>query len=106
MTHNASFGTSRNAETERLRVAKFLHVIGEKNRLNILRLLSKRERCVCELWKRLALSQNLTSHHLNVLKKFGLIVSRREGKKIIYAVNKRAMKSCVHSLHHCLGDHE
>ena len=72
--------------------ADFLRVIAEDNRLKILCLLRNGERCVCEIWQYLDLPQNLTSHHLKVLKDFGLVSSKKEGLKIFYKLNEKAIK--------------
>lgn len=71
--------------------AEFLKVIGEENRLKILCLLKDNEKCVCDIWQYLDLPQNLVSHHLKVLKDFGLVLSRQEGLKVIYSINKKIM---------------
>ena len=63
-------------------------VISDPNRLKILRLLHKGELCVCHIYEKLGLSQNLTSHHLKVLTDANLLTSRRDGKKIYYKINK------------------
>ena len=69
-------------------VVDFLKIIAEENRLKILCILSKHdEKCVCEIWQCLNLPQNLTSHHLKVLKDFGLITSRKKGLNVFYALN-------------------
>jgi len=73
-------------------VVNFLKVISEENRLRILCILKKQEMCVCEIWQYLDSPQNLTSHHLKVLKDFGLISSRRDGLKIFYKLNKDISK--------------
>ena len=73
-------------------IVDFLKIISEKNRLRILCILQKKERCVCKIWKYLNLPQNLTSYHLKVLKDFGLINSRKEGTKIIYFLNQKNIK--------------
>jgi len=70
-------------------VADFLDIIGEKNRLRILCILQSGEKCACDIYEPLKLPQNLASHHLKVLKKFGIIDSRREGRQIIYHTNKK-----------------
>jgi len=70
----------------------FLRLINEPNRLKILCLLKETEQCVCDIWKTLGIRQNLTSHHLKALKDFGLIDSRQEGRKIIYASNKKEIR--------------
>ncbi len=70
---------------------EFLKIISEENRLKILCILRDGEKCVCEIWQFLNLSQNLTSHHLKVLKDFGLVSSRQEGLKVIYSINKKTV---------------
>lgn len=77
------------------RATEFLKIIAEENRLKILCILKKRkeERCVCDIWQCLALSQNLTSHHLKILKDAGLINSRQEGLKVFYSLNKEAIEN-------------
>ena len=77
-----------------------LRVISEENRLLIFCLLKKREMCVCEIWQYLDLPQNLVSHHLKVLKDFGLIKSRRESTKIIYSLNLKNTKKFISLLFH------
>lgn len=73
------------------KVLDFLKLINEPNRLKILCLLRKGEQCVCDIWKELGIRQNLTSHHLKAMREFGLIVSKQEGRNIIYSTNKRAV---------------
>jgi len=73
-------------------LADFLKVIAEDNRLKILCLLQNGEQCVCEIWQFLDLPQNLTSHHLKVLKDFGLVSSRQEGLKVFYKLNKKVVE--------------
>jgi ArsR family transcriptional regulator len=70
-------------------LVEFLKIISEENRLKILCMLKKNEQCVCDIWQDLNLAQNLTSHHLKVLKDFGLINSRKEGLKVFYTINKK-----------------
>ncbi len=70
-------------------VADFLKIINEPNRLKILCFLQKQEQCVCDIWKSLNMPQNLTSHHLKILKDFHLITSKQEGRSIIYLSNKK-----------------
>jgi len=46
--------------------------------------LERGERCVCEIMEELKKEQSLISHHLQDLRKCGIIRRRREGKKIMY----------------------
>jgi len=78
--------------TEIAITADFLQVIAEDNRLKILCLLKKGEKCVCEIWQFLNLPQNLASHHLKVLKNFGLLNSRKDGLKIYYSLSKNTLE--------------
>jgi len=80
--------------------ADFLKIIAEENRLLILCLLKKGEMCVCEIWQHLNLPQNLVSHHLRVLKDFGLIKSHRKGTKIIYSLNPKNIKKFISLMSH------
>jgi ArsR family transcriptional regulator len=74
----------------------FLKIISDGNRLKILCLLKGGERCVCDLYENLDLAQNLVSSHLKILKDFGLIEVRQEGKKNYYRINLKSFK--VHNL--------
>jgi ArsR family transcriptional regulator len=71
--------------------AELLKIVAEENRLKILCTLKAGERCVCDIWQDLDIPQNLASHHLKVLKDAGLINSRKDGLKMIYWINKKAM---------------
>jgi ArsR family transcriptional regulator len=71
---------------------KFLKIISEKNRLKIFCLLKEGGKCVCDIWQCLNLPQNLVSHHLKILKDFGLVSSQQEGLKIKYSINKKVVK--------------
>lgn len=61
--------------------------IADPTRLKILYLLKSGELCVCEILEALDKSQSTTSHHLNILKKEGIINSRKEGKWIYYKLS-------------------
>lgn len=55
-----------------------LRVLGDNTRLRIFALLTKAELCVCEMEDILGLSQSLVSNHLRVLRKAGLVRTRRD----------------------------
>lgn len=60
------------------------------HRLEILELLAQGERCVEDLADRAGLEVANTSQHLQHLRRVGLVVARREGKKIFYEVSDQA----------------
>ena len=64
--------------------ARFLRCIGEPTRLQILRLLTKGERCVGELASVLDKEQSLISHHLKALKECNIVQERQEAQKVYY----------------------
>jgi ArsR family transcriptional regulator len=78
--------------------ARLLTVLAEPQRLRILRLLSRGDQCVCEIESRLAISQNLVSHHLKVLREAGLVVARKEGQFVHYTRNEDRIDEVAQSL--------
>lgn len=75
-----------------IKTKEYLLAISEPNRLAILRFLKKGEKCACEIHPELKLPQNLSSHHLKVLKDLGILKSRREGTKILYSRNEKTIR--------------
>ena len=72
--------------------ARLLKIVGEENRLKILCLLQEGGLCVCEIFEKLGLAQNLTSHHLSVLKEAGLVDDKKRGLRVYYSLTKRGRK--------------
>ena len=66
--------------------------LADQNRLKIVKLLSNKPLCVCEIEKFLSLPQNLVSHHLSVLKEVKILEDCKCGKKNYYSLNKEAIK--------------
>lgn len=63
---------------------RILKCISDETRLKILGTLKNGERCVCEIIDELDIEQSLVSHHLHGMRKCGLVLRRREGKKLMY----------------------
>lgn len=70
-------------------IADYIRALDEPNRLKILCLLKRGERCVCDIFEPLNLPQNLVSHHLKALRDVGLIDFRKEGTRVIYFRNEQ-----------------
>ncbi len=86
-------------------LADFMRILSEENRLKIICFLQKNsERCVCEIQDFLNLPQNLISHHLKVLKDFGLLNYRKEGLKVYYSINEKIFIKYKDLLNKILGD--
>jgi len=60
--------------------------LADNTRLRILQLLTKEELCGCEVMAALGLTQPTASHHLGILERSGLVLSRREGKWVFYRI--------------------
>jgi DNA-binding transcriptional ArsR family regulator len=76
--------------------------LGHPARVQILRLLVRRESCICgDIVDELPLAQSTVSQHLKVLKEAGLIRGEVDGPRVCYCVAPRALrrlKSLVGSL--------
>ncbi len=62
--------------------------LGEPTRLRILKLLSVRDLCVCDLEEVMQASQPRISQHLKVLKQASLVNERREGQRRVCSLNR------------------
>lgn len=76
------------------RVNDVFKALSDETRQKILLLLSQNGLFVNEISEILATPQSSVSHHLFILRSAGLVVSKREGKKIIYKVIPDSICSC------------
>ncbi len=65
-------------------VARFLFLISQPARIQILTIMSQQEACVCHLEAVMGMRQASISQHLMVLRKAGLVIPRRDGRNIFY----------------------
>jgi DNA-binding transcriptional ArsR family regulator len=77
-------------------LARFLQVIGQPARLQILLAIGEGETCVCHLEAMLNLRQAALSQHLMILRKAGLVSDRREGRYIHYRLKSPALLDVIH----------
>ena len=84
--------SNKKISNELKKTVDFLKIISEENRMRILCILKSGPKCVCEIWPNLDLSQNLTSHHLSVLKELGLVKSKKQGLKVFYELHDKNLK--------------
>jgi ArsR family transcriptional regulator len=71
-----------------------LAALAEPTRLGAIRLLwDGHEHCVCELMKRLEVSQSRMSRHMAQLKRAGLVTDRRDAQWVRYRRNPSLPKS-------------
>jgi ArsR family transcriptional regulator len=83
-------------------LAAMAKAVGHPARVQILRLLTRRDACICgDIVDELPLAQSTVSQHLKVLKEAGLIRGEIDGPRVCYCIEPRALrrlKSLVGSL--------
>ena len=77
---------------------EFCRALADDTRQRILEMLLGGEMCVGDIVDAFDVSQPTISHHLNVLKQFGLVTSRKEGKLVFYDINHDNVVECCGKL--------
>jgi ArsR family transcriptional regulator len=75
-------------------LARWLKVLAEPRRLQILNMLMEGVQCNCELGDHLDMAPNLISHHLSVLRQAGLVEVERDAidaRWVYYSVRREAL---------------
>ncbi len=70
------------------KVASLLKLLGDKNRLTMVKILDSHDCCVCEFVEIFNISQPAISQHLRKLKDLGIVKETRRGQWIFYSLNK------------------
>ena len=73
---------------------EFCKTLADDTRQQILEMLQGGEKCVSDIVAAFDMSQPTISHHLNILKRFGLVTSRKEGKQVFYTINRDNVVEC------------
>ena len=68
---------------------KVMKALAEPSRVKIIKMLEKREMCVCELQAALQLAQPTVSKHLKILEDAGLVSSRKEEMWVNYRLPEK-----------------
>ncbi len=63
--------------------------LGNDVRLNIVGLLVKGERCLCEIAPHFHQDPSVICRHLQLLERAGVVISRRDGQRIFYRLADR-----------------
>lgn len=79
-----------------------LRAISHPMRIAILELLKQGEPLsVTEIYKTLNIEQATASHHLNILKNKGVLISKRSGKKIFYSLRSNTLMEIIECINRC-----
>jgi len=73
---------------------EFCKALADETRQRILEMLLEGEMSVGDIVDVFSMSQPTISHHLSILKRFGLVTSRKEGKLVFYAINQDNVVAC------------
>lgn len=68
-------------------VSLICKAMSDPNRLKIIEMLTKGEKCGCDLLDELQVTQPTLSHHMKVLGECGLVSSYKDGKWQHYSIN-------------------
>jgi len=80
-------------------LAEVAKALGHSSRLEILELLAQGERSVDSVAERAGLSIANASQHLRQMRRAGLLLSRREGKRILYRLSDPSVLALTATLH-------
>ena len=70
--------------------------LGDGTRLKILWLLCHSRECVSDIAVAIGVSKAVASHHLQLLRKSGLVIGQREGQEIHYSLNDTDEAKLLH----------
>ena len=72
--------------------------LADPNRQKIIKCLKKSELPVSEIARNLNITLATLSHHLDILRRAGLVSSRREGRQIFYELNLSVTEEVIEAL--------
>ncbi|MCL6524414.1 MAG: metalloregulator ArsR/SmtB family transcription factor [Thermoflavifilum sp.] len=82
------------------KIAKYAKALSHPARVAILKLLIKKQACICgDIVDELPLSQSTVSQHLKELKEAGLIKGNIDGVKICYCIDEKEWTVAKQLLH-------
>jgi ArsR family transcriptional regulator, arsenate/arsenite/antimonite-responsive transcriptional repressor len=87
---------------------KVMKALSDSNRVKLLKLLQRRQMCVCEIRAALGIAQPTVSKHLKILENAGLVGRKKEGLWVNYFLSDGSRSpyaaSLLGNLKHWLSD--
>jgi ArsR family transcriptional regulator len=71
---------------------KILKALGDPSRLKLLKILSEKELCVCEIEEVMNMKQTTVSQQLRKLKEAEIVIERKEGWWSYYSLNREILE--------------
>lgn len=84
--------------------ADFLKTLAHPVRIQIIKLLAPGPQCVCEMLPELDVEQSNLSQHLGLLKRQGIIGSKKDGTKVIYTLLYPSVLAIIETVEKTLGE--
>jgi ArsR family transcriptional regulator, arsenate/arsenite/antimonite-responsive transcriptional repressor len=85
-------------------ISVYFRALSDRKRLSILQYLAGHERVpVTELGEKLRLSQPLISWYLRVLRRAGVVKTRRTGRQVLCSINREALRKYQDRIDEILG---
>jgi len=81
--------------------ASKLRSMAHPMRIAMIDLLTDKQLSVTEIYEKLNIEQAAASHHLNILKSKGILVSKRNGKKIYYSLKSSTLTEIIDCINRC-----
>ena len=97
-------GDFMNSDTKR--IAEIFKALGDENRVEILIMLSKGEKCACKLLEELEVSQPTLSHHMKILCDAKLVNARKEGRWMHYSLSQEGINEISNYLSDVFGKNQ
>ena len=89
------------------RVARYAKALSHPARIAILKLLVKKQACICgDIVEELPLSQSTVSQHLKELKEAGLIKGDIDGAKVCYCIDEEEWQRAKQSLNELFSSYQ
>ena len=86
------------AEADFIKAADVFSQLSDATRLRILWVLCHSEQCVANIAAAIQMSDPAVSHHLRILKKTGIVQSRRIGKEVHYTLADTEEAKLLHRM--------
>lgn len=75
--------------------ADVFKVLSDETRLKIIQLLTNDELCACDIIEEFNITQPTLSYHMKMLRDKNLVVTRREGNRVLYALDSENVQALI-----------
>lgn len=69
--------------------------LADETRIKVVQILTKENRCACQLLEDFKISQSTLSHHMGLLTRSGLVIAEKEGKWVHYQLNQKLFQELI-----------